>query len=155
MEDWNFDDSTHWFVEKWTLGIMEGGSSGSPLFNQNHHIVGDLSGGSFGNCTASDAYYAKLSHSWTDYNDKSEQLKYWLDPDTSNIASLDGYSPTGLFVRAPLSSDQSINLYPNPAKETFIIEIIKPGFRPERIEIYNMLGKKVFEKKLTVIGTHV
>lgn len=151
-QNWDFDDSTHWFVEKWTLGIMEGGSSGSPLFNQNHHIVGDLSGGNFGNCTSSDAFYAKLSHSWADYNGKSEQLKYWLDPDTSNITSLNGFSPTGLFVQSPLSPDQSINLYPNPAKETFTIEIKKPGFRPERIEIYNMLGKKVFEKKLTVIG---
>lgn len=151
-QNWNLDDNTHWFVEKWTLGIMEGGSSGSPLFNQNHHIVGDLSGGNFGNCTSSDAFYAKLSHSWADYNGKSEQLKYWLDPDTSNITSLNGFSPTGLFVQSPLSPDQSINLYPNPAKETFTIEIKKPGFRPERIEIYNMLGKKVFEKKLTVIG---
>ena len=36
---------THVRVEDWDLGTTEGGSSGSPLFDQNHRVIGQLHGG--------------------------------------------------------------------------------------------------------------
>jgi hypothetical protein len=34
-----------WKISTWEQGVTEGGSSGSPLFDQNHRIVGQLFGG--------------------------------------------------------------------------------------------------------------
>lgn len=40
-----FDENTHWIVDQWEMGIMEGGSSGAGLFDAEDHMVGALSGG--------------------------------------------------------------------------------------------------------------
>ena len=81
-------DNTHWCLN-WDEGGTEGGSSGSPLFNGNHQIIGQLSGGD-ADCGGTDLY-GKISHSW-DGLDSSYRLKDWLDPDNTNTAFLDGTS---------------------------------------------------------------
>ena len=78
--------STHWRVN-WIQtanghGVTEGGSSGSPIFNSNGLVVGDLSGGS-SYCTQTNGsdLYGKISYSWSSNgNTNEEQLKPWLDP---------------------------------------------------------------------------
>jgi PKD repeat protein len=88
---------THWLVE-WVAtasgqGVTEPGSSGSPIFNSSKRIVGDLTGGgsSCSNLTQPD-FYGKLSYSW-DQNGTTAavRLKDWLDPDNTNVMSLDGF----------------------------------------------------------------
>ena len=37
---------THFYLSEWETGIIEGGSSGGPLFNPNHRVIGVLSGAS-------------------------------------------------------------------------------------------------------------
>lgn len=79
----------HWRV-KWAStanghGVTEGGSSGSPIFNNNGLVVGTLTGGS-SYCTSptSPDAYGKFSYHWTSNgttNDK--QLKPWLAPNSS------------------------------------------------------------------------
>lgn len=92
--DYTFDENTHWHIVDWELGTTEGGSSGSPLFDTNHRIVGDLTGGD-ANCSSSvDDYFAKFSSSWDTYPAKENQLKYWLDPDNTGVLVLDGYTPS-------------------------------------------------------------
>jgi len=92
--DYSFDVNTHWHIETWELGTTEGGSSGSPLFDMNHRVVGDLTGGD-ANCSSSvDDYFAKFSSSWNTYPAKENQLKYWLDPENTGVLLLDGYSPS-------------------------------------------------------------
>lgn len=147
--EFDFDDSTHWYIDNWTLGITQGGSSGSPIFNQNHHVVGDLTGGSVvANCTSADAYYAKFSESWDKYSFAKEQLKFWLDPDTTNIQSLNGYSPTGLKFNDVLVASDMFDVFPNPASGNFTIQLLKEGLKIQRIELYSLLGKKVLEQNL-------
>ena len=34
-----------WYINQWEEGVTEPGSSGSPLFDQNHRIIGQLYGG--------------------------------------------------------------------------------------------------------------
>ncbi|HJT72841.1 MAG TPA: PPC domain-containing protein, partial [Chitinophaga sp.] len=89
---------THWkavWVQTQTnWSVTEGGSSGSPLFNSNGQIVGQLSGGP-SSCTASAANkndeYGKMSYNWTSNGtDILHQLKPWLDPDNTGILSLAG-----------------------------------------------------------------
>lgn len=83
--------NTHWTVSEWENGTTEGGSSGSPLFDQHHRIVGQLHGGD-ALCTAPDEYdsYGKVSYSWNQQSHPSQQIKFWLDPDHTNIQIVDG-----------------------------------------------------------------
>lgn len=43
-------DGTHVRIIDWDLGTTEPGSSGSPLFNQDHRVIGQLHGG-YASCT--------------------------------------------------------------------------------------------------------
>lgn len=89
--------NSHWGVTSWDEGVTEGGSSGSPLFDQNHRIIGQLHGGASacGAPVLSDEY-GKISYSWTPASsDSTNQLKYWLDPTQSNATFVNGYDPSG------------------------------------------------------------
>ena len=92
--DYTFDMNTHWHIENWELGTTEGGSSGSPLFDTNHRVVGDLTGGDANCFNPINDYFAKFSSSWNTYPAKENQLKYWLDPENTGALFLDGYSPS-------------------------------------------------------------
>ncbi|MFP4524816.1 MAG: T9SS type A sorting domain-containing protein [Bacteroidales bacterium] len=88
-----YEKNTHWRVLEWDIGTTEGGSSGSPLFNQNKRIIGDLTGGEASCDYNFNDYYAMFIYSW-DYFEKDEyQLKSWLDPHNKSFNSLDGYKP--------------------------------------------------------------
>ncbi len=75
----------------------EGGSSGSPLFDQNRRIIGQLWGGgaSCSSLTSPD-YYGRVSMSWNPTGSNStNRLMDWLDPNTSGAGFIDGYDPFG------------------------------------------------------------
>lgn len=85
-----------WTVEWDRNTTTEGGSSGSPLFDQNHRIIGQLWGGgaSCSNLSSPD-YYGRLHSSWEPANSNStNQLKFWLDPNNSGAEFIDGYDPS-------------------------------------------------------------
>ena len=82
--------SGFWRVPFWSNGTTEGGSSGSALFNQNRHIIGQLRGG-FAACGNNDAdYYGRISLSWNGNGSPSNRLRDWLDPTGSGAGFLDG-----------------------------------------------------------------
>ncbi|MEY3126017.1 MAG: hypothetical protein RL273_109, partial [Bacteroidota bacterium] len=88
--------NSHWGVLSWDLGVTEPGSSGSPLFNQNRRIIGQLHGGASA-CGASvlSDEYGKVSVSWNPAGSTSSgQLKNWLDPNNTNASFIDGYDPS-------------------------------------------------------------
>lgn len=85
----------HWKVNDWNNGTTEGGSSGSPLFDQNHRIVGQLHGGAAACGNDAFDYYGKFSFSWDTDSDTLKQLKHWLDPNSTGVTSIDGYDPNG------------------------------------------------------------
>lgn len=81
-------DGTHIRITDWDLGTTEGGSSGSPLFNQNHHVVGQLHGG-YASCSSQTSdWYGRLSVSWT------HGLSTYLDPLNTGAVTLDTYDPS-------------------------------------------------------------
>lgn len=85
-----------WEIADWDQGVTEGGSSGSPLFDQNHRIIGQLYGGSAACSGTVDNdqpdYYGRFGVSW-DGPSSSERLKDWLDPGNTGVNTLDGYNP--------------------------------------------------------------
>ncbi len=91
--------SDHWRVY-WDQGVTEGGSSGSPLYDQNKRIVGQLHGGaSYCGASAANLWdeYGKFSESWNGTS-ASKRLRDWLDPANTGATTNDGYSPTGNYM---------------------------------------------------------
>lgn len=91
-----------WTIEWDRNTTTEGGSSGSPLFDQNHRIIGQLWGGgaSCQNLSAPD-YYGRVANSWEPAGSNStNQLKFWLDPTNSGAAFIDGFDPNNTTVVA-------------------------------------------------------
>ena len=88
-----YDFNTHWLISDWESGTTEGGSSGSPLFDKYHRIIGDLTGGE-ANCTYPvNDYYSKFSEAWDTYSNSDDQLKFWLDPTNTGELFINGYNP--------------------------------------------------------------
>jgi lysyl endopeptidase len=143
---YDYDDSTHWYIDDWDYGITQGGSSGSPLYNPDHRIVGDLTGGSTsGNCTASDAYFAKICHSWADYTALARvNLKAWLDPDKTGITFLDGYDPESTGVEEQIKTYGMIHVYPNPSDGLINLESDYHMTGPIAVKIMDLSGRILY-----------
>ena len=83
-----YSSNTHWRLS-WAEGGTEGGSSGSPVFNDDKLIVGQLHGGS-GECGSGTDYYGKFSKSWIGGGTSSSRLSDWLDPEGTGLTSIPG-----------------------------------------------------------------
>lgn len=88
--------NAHWLVT-WNAttnghGVTEGGSSGSPIFNNSGLIVGMLSGGSsFCTNTGAPDLYGKIDVSWDPSGAAADgRLKDWLDPTNTGAMTQNG-----------------------------------------------------------------
>ena len=78
-----------WFIDQWEDGVTEPGSSGAPLFDNNHRIIGQLYGGAAA-CQGSQNngqydYYGRLDVSW------GNGASQYLDPSGGGTMVWDGY----------------------------------------------------------------
>jgi hypothetical protein len=82
-----------WWIDAWEDGVTEGGSSGSPLFDQNHRIIGQLYGGAAacsGNVNNGQFdYYGRMGVSF------NNGITEHLDPLGLGVEVLDGYPSAG------------------------------------------------------------
>lgn len=93
---WESTPNTHWIVQ-WAAtpnghGVTEGGSSGSPLFDDEGLVIGTLTGGlsSCDNKTGEDKY-GKVPYSWESNGTTADlQLKPWLDPGNTGLLKMPG-----------------------------------------------------------------
>lgn len=155
---WNSTASnTHWeiYYASTTNGksVTEGGSSGSPMFNNDGLIVGTLSGGrSYCEITYDkDGYaggpnesdlYGKLAYHWNRDADSRNHMKTYLAP-TGNVSKLSGYDPNGGSSIENGNDTKSVNLilFPSPAENDLNVNtrgIIKSLF------VYDILGHLVY-----------
>ncbi|MCB1046353.1 MAG: trypsin-like serine protease [Calditrichaeota bacterium] len=111
--------NSHWHIAAWDDGTTEPGSSGSPLYNPNHQIVGQLHGGQ-ANCSNNvNDYYGKFSLSWDGHSGNNQQLKHWLDPDNTGTDTIGG-SESNPTDRPNLLADGNQPLDPE--------DLLNPGF---------------------------
>ncbi len=111
----------------WDIGTTEGGSSGSPLFNEQGQIIGQLHGG-LASCDGlqnNGRYdlYGRFASSWSSGNSPSERLSDWLDPDSfgfEKIGTLENALSVGDFDLEGL-----VSVYPNPARDQIFIQNTK------------------------------
>jgi lysyl endopeptidase len=89
------DGTQVWVIDAWDDGVTETGSSGSPLFNQDHRIVGQLYAGTSAciGTNENNGYdiYGRFGISWSTGSSTSTRLKEWLDPGNTGVTVLDGY----------------------------------------------------------------
>ena len=77
----------------WEIGVTEGGSSGSPLFDQNGKIIGQLFGGQ-ATCDGTNDnddfdVYGRFATSWDSGTTAATRLSDWLDPLGTNQGTLE------------------------------------------------------------------
>ena len=78
-----------WLIEQFEAGLVEPGSSGSPLFDENGLVIGDLSGGDLNlGCDgdhglADNNDYGQLSVSWDGGGTANSRLRDWLGASTN------------------------------------------------------------------------
>lgn len=149
-DTWGGVQGTHWRVQ-WVAtpsghGVTEGGSSGSPLFNNAHRIVGTLTGGaSYCASPSSPDYFGKVSYHWqSDPGSSTEKLKHWLDPNSTGVLTLDGsYGPCGTLGVHEEQEAAAPGVFPNPASGT--VSIIYPDgvLQADRIDVLDVTGRTV------------
>lgn len=112
-----------WWIDQYEMGSTEGGSSGAPLFNQDHRIVGQLYGGTAScsgtNPNGNSDYYGRLGIAWIN------GLDTLLAPDScGSVLVMDGWEPD-----APnVFDDANLQFITSPGGEicddTFTPEVI-------------------------------
>ena len=96
-----YPNNNFWRVHPWSAttngqSVTEGGSSGSPLFNNDRRVIGQLFGAGFcpnNNCSNPNndwANYGKIWASWDMGGTAGSQLQNWLDPSNSPLLTLNG-----------------------------------------------------------------
>lgn len=149
-----------WMATETNHGVTEGGSSGSPIFNEDKRIVGQLTGGSsFCNSPTSPDFYGKMDKSWDDNpNAATQKLKVWLDPNNTGEVALDGaYSDPNNSAQpcnAPLNLEDrelefsEIQLFPGIADDVLNVQC-SDYRRLQEYRIYNSQGAYVTASSIT------
>lgn len=90
--------NSHWGV-KWKAtenghGTTQPGSSGAPLLNSSHRVIGQLHGGSYQGCYGLSCYskYGKINVSWTGNGNDTIQRKMncWVDSMNIGVHTMEG-----------------------------------------------------------------
>lgn len=132
----------------WELGVTEGGSSGSPLFDEDGRIIGQLYGGSAAcngtNDNNQKDFYGRLGISWNNGASSSERLKDWLDPINSNPDFIDSYAASA---SVDDSFETQFDIYPNP--NNGILHIQSSFYNGAvNYELMNILGQTLMQGQL-------
>lgn len=86
----SFEKNVHYKVNLWDQGTTEGGSSGSALWNNDHKIIGILSGGKANCKTPQNDYFSSLAKAWDVKAKGYYSLKELLDPDNTGTLVMTG-----------------------------------------------------------------
>ncbi len=135
-------------------GVTEGGSSGSPIFNSSHQIIGTLVGGN-SSCanTGGEDFYGKFGFHWdTNGSSENNQLKPWLDPAETNTVSHHGYDPSGTNIVNQDKHNIKAIVFPNPANNKLNVEVFYHSHYT--LKVMNLHGSTLFSKKSKGEKTH-
>jgi len=133
----------------WEIGTTESGSSGSPLFNEEGRIIGQLYAGQAacdGTQNNNDYdIYGRFGISWNSGNSPQNQLIDWLDP----IGTGQATTETIQNILGTIEFDElgSLDIYPNPASS--VISIINGKYPNLDYGFYNVLGQRLMSGSLS------
>jgi len=127
----------------WEIGTTESGSSGSPLFNQDGRIIGQLYAGqsSCDGLANNGDYdvYGRFGVSWDTGNTSESRLVDWLDPGGTGETTMDALQNSLSIVDLEIVG--RLDIYPNPASEYIVV--MNTQFPNLTYRFYDVLGKQV------------
>ncbi|MEY4904113.1 MAG: hypothetical protein RLZZ292_1928 [Bacteroidota bacterium] len=71
-------------------GVLEIGSSGSALLDENGLVIGQFNGGLLDSCFVTKAYHGRFASSWENGSTPETRLREWLDPLNTGVVTLGG-----------------------------------------------------------------
>lgn len=137
----NSEGQFMWNVNSWDYGVTEGGSSGSPLFDNTGRIIGQLYGGA-SECNGlvnngGFDVYGRFGVSWDDGPTSDSRLKNWLDPNNTNAVTVNyRLNPTASLKDI---KEEQVTVYPNPSKGVFTVTINASA----QYSLYDVVGHQV------------
>jgi len=127
----------------WEIGTTESGSSGSPLFDQDGHIIGQLyAGQAFCDGTNNNNdydIYGRFGVSWDAGAGPESRLREWLDPQNTGQTTTEVLQNSLGVPDIELAGQ--LDIYPNPA--TTSITIMNTRYPNLVYSFYNMLGQEL------------
>jgi hypothetical protein len=139
-------------------GVTEGGSSGSPIFNDKHQIIGTLTGGgSFCTSPTSPDYYGRMAKHCSasaNPNANGQELSVWLDPAGTNSLFLNGSYPhvdkvlpcDPASIEEELLQFNDVLVYPTLINESFTVEL-KNNQSINQCLVFDANGKILADRK--------
>ncbi|MBN2743705.1 MAG: hypothetical protein JXR39_07395 [Marinilabiliaceae bacterium] len=92
----NFQTNAFWHIPHWEVGTTSPGSSGAPLFDPGHRLIGTLTGGRASCSYPMDDYFCRFDLAWNSGATSDARLADWLDPQGTNADAIAGYDPYGV-----------------------------------------------------------
>ncbi|WP_367391389.1 proprotein convertase P-domain-containing protein [Lewinella sp. LCG006] len=129
-------DGNHLIIEDWDIGTTEGGSSGSPIFNSNKQVIGQLHGGA-ASCN-NDSYdsYGWFFTSWEGGGTPSTRLRDWLDPDNTGVLEIPGRAQLQCSFFA--GATPAVQTLCAPSTATYDISVNENFFGPVNLTLVNL-----------------
>ena len=129
----------------WEYGTTESGSSGSPLFDQDGRVIGQLYAGQ-SSCDGDENnndydIYGRLGVSWNSGTSQQTRLRDWLDPIASGVSTLETLQNSLNVIDNEFLG--KLDIYPNPAKS--YVTIMNNKYPNLSYTIYNLAGQKLRE----------
>ena len=133
----------------WEIGTTESGSSGSPLFDHNGRIIGQLYAG-LSSCIGTDDnddydIYGRFGISWNGGTTQDTRLMEWLDPlgtgqsTTDNLLNILGVPDNEI--------EGNLEVFPNPTSS--IITVMNGRYAHLEYQFFNMLGQQILAGSLS------
>ena len=144
---------TAWYTGTQNRGVTEQGSSGSPLFNANKQIIGQLYAGSSA-CDYMEGtdLYGRLYSSWTGGGTDNTSLKPWLDPTNSGVTSLDGLDYMDVGIDSPAGPQlNDLTVFPNPSNGMVYFDVNALG--DANYKVFDLNGRCVMEGRTVLTAT--
>lgn len=149
----------NWYTGSQNKGVTEQGSSGSPLFNADKRIIGQLYAGSSAcDYMGGSDLYGRVYSSWTGGGTSTNALKNWLDPDDTGVTNLDGidFESTPVAIVSPQdAADNSqlcnLDVYPNPS--TGVIHFDVDALGSANYKVFDLGGRCVKEGNTVLTST--
>ncbi|MDP5076007.1 MAG: trypsin-like peptidase domain-containing protein [Flavobacteriales bacterium] len=152
----------NWIQTVTNWGVTEGGSSGSPLFNKDHQIIGTLTGGgSYCDAPTAPDYYGKMDkHFTSNPNPANEDLVDWLDAAGTGLLVCDGSYPGTAAVQPCFGvvgveesvSFQELTIFPTRVEDSFTLTCPRFDLLKE-VRLYTQDGRLVESMNLTAAST--
>ncbi|MHA7058740.1 T9SS type A sorting domain-containing protein [Aquimarina sp. M1] len=134
-----------WNIADWDLGVTEGGSSGSAIFDPLGRIVGQLAGGQAACSGTNDNnqfdVYGRFDISWDFGTTDNTRLSNWLDPMNTGRVTLNSLSQEIVLSVDENELKNNTTLYPNPSSGVFNIEN-NSGSRLT-YNLFNIAGQRI------------